>query len=304
MFSVTVAVVAIPTRTLGKFNAQQFIDDLDRVDHSRIVGRAQAEAHQSQRVRTDDLHRRYSPTRTILDGNKSLQGRSGSVAVWGRDAHVVAFHAHLPGEIAVHRVRPAFDVVVPCVRHLAQKFGGLRLAHRLREIGGNQQRGNFGGHGKRRITTVLFPAVLLRNRAVGRDEGCGFVHHGPPAIAISEAARRFAAQQIDQQNGKGGLIHLRAAPIRTPIQPHVLRPVSIGFLSGLEIMQHAQSVVVSARGQQSAGIFDQIARPDEVVTAQVLVALVEAPGNGEAGDDAAKEVLRFVSAQNRHADPV
>ncbi len=67
----------------------------------------------------------------ILDGNESLQGRGGSVSVGGRDAHIVAFHADLPGEVAINGVRPAFDVVVPGVGHLAQKFGGLRLAHRL-----------------------------------------------------------------------------------------------------------------------------------------------------------------------------
>ncbi len=54
---VSVAVVAVPAWTLGKFSAQQFIDNLDRVHHSRIIGRAQAEAHQSQRIRTDDFHR-------------------------------------------------------------------------------------------------------------------------------------------------------------------------------------------------------------------------------------------------------
>jgi hypothetical protein len=80
--------------------------------------------------------------------------------------------------------------------------------------------------------------------------------------------------------------------------------VSIGFLRGFEIMQHAESVVVSARGQQSARALDQIARPDQVVAAQILVAFVEAPGNGEAGDDAAEEVLGFVRAQNGDAGAV
>src|SRR6202051_1832246 len=69
-------------------------------------------------------------------------------------------------------------------------------------------------------------------------------------------------------------------------------------------MQHAESVVVGARCQQSAGTLDQIARPDKVITAEILVALVEAPGNGEAGDDSAEEVLGFVGAQNRRAGPV
>src|ERR1700675_1161706 len=69
-------------------------------------------------------------------------------------------------------------------------------------------------------------------------------------------------------------------------------------------MQHAESVAVGARCQQSAGALDQIARPDKVITAEILVALVEAPGNGEAGDDAAEEVLGLVGTYNRHAGPV
>src|ERR1039458_5793044 len=90
----------------------------------------------------------------------------------------------------------------------------------------------------------------------------------------------------------------------TPIQPHVLRPVSIGFLGGFEVMQHTQRIVVSARRQQSAGTLDQVARPDKVVTTEVFVALVEAPRNREAGDDASQEVFGFVRAQNHHAGPV
>ena len=123
-------------------------------------------------------------------------------------------------------------------------------------------------------------------------------------MTVAVAAGRFAAHQIDQQNGEGGLIHLQAVPIWTPVEPHVLRPVSIGFLRGLEVMQHAESVVVSARCQQSASALDQIARPNEMVAAQVLVAFVEAPGDGEAGDDSTQEIFGFVGAQNRHAGPV
>jgi len=79
VLTVSVAVVAIPARTLRKFYAQQFIDNLDRVDHPRIVGRAQAEAHQSQRIRTYDFHRpRFrAADGAILDRDESLQGRGG-----------------------------------------------------------------------------------------------------------------------------------------------------------------------------------------------------------------------------------
>ena len=80
--------------------------------------------------------------------------------------------------------------------------------------------------------------------------------------------------------------------------------MSVGFLGGFEVMQDAQRVVVCAGGEQAAGVFDQIARPDEVVATQVLVALVESPGNGEAGDDAAEEILRFVGAENGGAGAI
>src|SRR5271163_241803 len=45
MFSITVAVVAIPTEAIGKLHRQQLVDDLDRVQNPRIIRRAQTEAH-------------------------------------------------------------------------------------------------------------------------------------------------------------------------------------------------------------------------------------------------------------------
>ena len=306
MLAVAVAVVAIPSRSVRKICAENLIDDLDRVQNSGIVRRAQAEAHQGQRIGADDLDRQCVgfADGPILDGNESLQRRCDSVAILGSDPHVIAFDAGLAGEIAVYRVGPALDVVVPGVGILAQKFGGLGLAHGLREIGGNQQSSDFSGQRKRRIAAILFPAVLLRDWAVGDDEGRCFAHHRPPALVFTEAAGRIAAQQIDQQNRECGLIHLEAVPVGPSIQPHVLCPVSVGFLRGFEVMQHAQSVVVRARGQQSASTFDQIARPDKVIAAKVFIALVEAPGDGEAGDNSAEEVFGFVRAKNRHAGPV
>jgi hypothetical protein len=41
-----------------------------------------------------------------------------------------------------------------------------------------------------------------------------------------------------------------------------------------------------------------------VIAAQVFIPLVEAPRDGEAGDNTSEEVLGFVSAQNRHAGAV
>ena len=78
----------------------------------------------------------------------------------------------------------------------------------------------------------------------------------------------------------------------------------VGFLCGLEIMQNAQGVIVRSCRKQSAGVLDQIARPDQVVPAKILIALVESPWNGKAGDDSAQEIFGFMRAQNGGAGAI
>ena len=58
-----------------------------------------------------------------------------------------------------------------------------------------------------------------------------------------------------------------------------------------------------ARDQRPRG-FHQIARPHQVVSAQIFIALVESPGNRQARDDAADELFGLVAAQDRHAGAV
>src|SRR5712691_2604673 len=100
-----------------------------------------------------------------------------------------------------------------------------------------------------------------------------------------------------QQYGEGCFIHLQAIPVRTPVEPHILRPAAIGLLSDLEVMQNANSVSSGAGGNKAASSFDQIPWPDQVISAQIFIAFVEAPRNGKAGDYPAKKVLRLMDAQ-------
>ena len=122
---------------------------------------------------------------------------------------------------------------------------------------------------------------------------------GHQRSSLPRASGGFAAQQIEQQDGEGSFVHLDAAPVGTSIEPEILRPVAGGFLRGFEIAQHADGVADGAGGQQRSGGFDQIARPDQVIAAEVFVAFVESPGNGEAGDDAAEKILGLMRAQDR-----
>src|SRR5262249_8500748 len=59
-----------------------------------------------------------------------------------------------------------------------------------------------------------------------------------------------------------------------------------------------------SRRQKRAGAFDQVARPREVVAAEVVVALVEPPGNRQAGDHSTAKALLFMRLQHRSADPI
>ena len=150
---------------------------------------------------------------------------------------------------------------------MPQEFRGLLLAHGLRHVGGDQQGRDFSRHGEGRIAAIFFPAVLLRDGPIDGNERRSLANHRPPAGVVAEAARRFAAQEIDKQDGKGGFIHLQAVPVRAAIEPHVLRPMTISFLRGFEVMKNAQSVVRRSSGQQAASILDQVAWPDKVVAA-------------------------------------
>src|SRR6267154_5753620 len=69
-------------------------------------------------------------------------------------------------------------------------------------------------------------------------------------------------------------------------------------------MQHPQRFVVRPCCQQSAGVLDQVARPYQVIAAEIFVSFIKTPRDGKAGDDSAEEILRFVSAKNRDAGAI
>ena len=104
--------------------------------------------------------------------------------------------------------------------------------------------------------------------------------------------------EIDQQNGQGRFVHLNAVPVRRAVEPHVLRPMAVGFLGHLQVSQHAPDLLVRAHRDEAAGGLDEVAGPHQVIAAQVVVGLGEAPRDRQAGDDPAFDALGFVRAQH------
>ena len=110
--------------------------------------------------------------------------------------------------------------------------------------------------------------------------------------------------EVGQQDGERRLVHLDAVPVGRPVQPHVLGPVTVGLLRGLQVAQDPAGRFMVARGKQAHGGFDQVAGPHEVIASQVVIRLREAPGDGKTRDDASGHVPRLVRPEHGGADPI
>ena len=306
MLAIAIAVVAIPARSLRQFHAQKRVNDFHGVADPGVVRGAQPEANQSERIRTDDVGGRLQilPQRPVLDGHKAVDWRGRIVGFRRSNANVVALHSELPSQFAARRVSPALHVVIPVVGGLPQHGGNRLLAHQVRQFSRRQEPRDFDRQGEGRKPRVFFPAVLLRDRTVAHQKSSRLSYQIPPALQPSQILRRLASQQIHEQDGEGRLIHLQTIPVGTAVQPHVLRPVSVGILRSLQIAKHPKSVGVRTRRQEANGRFHQITWPDQVISAQVFVPLVEAPGNRKAGNHAAQKILRLMHPQHGRAGAI
>ena len=61
---------------------------------------------------------------------------------------------------------------------------------------------------------------------------------------------------------------------------------------------------IRAAGEERSARLAEVARPDEMVAAEVVVTLAESPGDRQARDDAAGKGRSLVAAQNGGADPI
>ena len=80
VFAIAVAVIAPPAWSGRQLYLEKRIDDRDRVADARIVRRAQPEAHQRERIRTDDRPSSLIGLawRTVLDRHKAVGGEAAS----------------------------------------------------------------------------------------------------------------------------------------------------------------------------------------------------------------------------------
>src|SRR5262245_30532091 len=155
-----------------------------------------------------------------------------------------------------------------------------------------------------RVAGILLPTVLAGDRTVADDKSRGAKHHRPEPRQLVITQSTLAPHQIDEQDGKGAFIHLHAGPIGGAIEPAILRPMAVRLLGSFEPKQHAPCILEVARRDERTRRLDKVARPDEVVATEILVAFVEAPRNRETCDDSARERTRLMRANDGGADAI
>src|ERR1051326_3642238 len=82
-----------------------------------------------------------------------------------------------------------------------------------------------------------------------------------------------------KEDGRGDFIELFTVPVGIAIDPTVLRDCAIVVLQAGAPNPTAKRCAELAGGKQCGGALDHVARPNEVVSAEINVALVFAPRN-------------------------
>ena len=86
--------------------------------------------------------------------------------------------------------------------------------------------------------------------------------HGPEPRELGLGDCAFAPCEIDEQDRKGALVHLDATPIRSAIEPTILRPMAVRFLNGLQVANDIARRVLGTDRKKPTRNLHEIARPD------------------------------------------
>ncbi len=105
-----------------------------------------------------------------------------------------------------------------------------------------------------------------------------------------------------EDDGEGDFVELDAGPVGGAVDPEVLGEAAVGALGAGEVDEGAESGVGAAAGEKGGRGLDHVAGPDEVVAAEVGVALGGSPGDGGGGDEGSGVGLVLVGEEDVVAD--
>src|SRR5581483_7669952 len=285
--SVAIVVVAAPARTVGGVDLEDVVDDFEGVDDQRVVGPADAVADELEEAAVDDL----AGFKLVLLAGLAVRdvdhaGRDGWVVEWlafgwRTDAHVVI--GHLGQENARGGGGALVEMRFDPVGVVTEEVGelGKFLANDVR---GAEQRGDDGRERRGAVAGVLLPALLLCNRSVADKEAGGA---GDEWNDVKAAESAHLPESPGKDDGERDLVKLNARPVGCAVDPEVLREAAIGMLGAGEIDERAQRCLRAAAGEQRARGLNHVARPDQVIAAEVVVGLGGPPWDGGGGDEGA-----------------
>ena len=120
---------------------------------------------------------------------------------------------------------------------------------------------------------------------------------------IEAIERALAPQTPREQDRRGDLIELQAPPKGTAIDEGVCGNEPSLLLDAAQPDERAQRRVPLSGGEQRRGALHEVARPDEVIAADFIVASRLAPRNRQRRDHRTLEKLVFVREQDAPAEP-
>src|SRR5208282_4822213 len=117
------------------------------------------------------------------------------------------------------------------------------------------------------------------------DQEVGRMQHHRIWIEVPKRAVFVHAPR--ERDRKRNFVELNSVPVRLAVDPEILRKAAVRTLRAREVDEGAQGGGVVAGGGQAGDAVDHVAGPDEMITAEVVVALGLAPGDAERSDQRA-----------------
>ena len=288
--AVAVEAVALPYGAAGGRGGQRRVCLWQRRQDRRVVGRLDAEPHELEEARIDDL---------LVEVEAGAVGQLPAGVVV-RVAVVVDAHVVPPvTERPRRREHPLLGAALPRVRNAQPQRLARRVAAPAGEIGRRDEAGDLRRGRRRREPAGLFPAFLRRRRPEPHER-VGSLAHALPGVRVSPA------ELPCEHDRERRLVELDVALVRLPADARVLRERSVGLLLMGEQPRHGPvGRGAIARREHCGRLVIEVARPHEVVAAPTLVGVHrESPGQRERGDEGAAEALVLVRLDRHDRDLV
>src|SRR6516164_9789869 len=158
---------------------------------------------------------------------------------------------------------------------------GVLVAACFDEFRGTNERSDNCSQGRRRVATSFLPAFLCGRGTFADQESARPYHVG---VRIKAGQRVGLPEPPRQHDWEGDFIKLNSGPVGLAVDPEVLIKTTVLPLGNSEV--------------------DQVARPYQVVAAQVVVAFIFSPGNTHAGNHRSGIQLVLVSQKEVDAASV